>query len=67
MLFVEIGSFLFSNDLLIAHDIHLYGFLVGGLASFGIDYSRAMRGLIISVLVSLLLYYWAFYVEGVMI
>jgi len=67
MLVVEVGSVLFSSDVLVAHDMHLYGFLVGGLASFGIDYDRALRGLVISVVVILLLYYWAFYVEGIVI
>ena len=67
MLVVEVGSILFSTDVFVAHDIHLYGFLVGGLASFGIDYDRALRGLAISVVVSLLLYYWAFYIEGIVI
>lgn len=67
MLVIEVGSVLFSSDVLVAHDIHLYGFLVGGFASFGIDYDRALRGLVISVVVILLLYYWAFYVEGLVI
>ena len=67
MLVVEVGSILFNNDVWIAHDIHLYGFLVGGLSSFGIDYDRALRGLIISVAVLLVLYYWAFYIEGIVI
>jgi membrane associated rhomboid family serine protease len=67
MLVVEVGSILFNNDVWIAHDIHLYGFLVGGLASFGIDYDRALRGLVISVAVLLVLYYWAFYIEGIVI
>jgi membrane associated rhomboid family serine protease len=67
MLVVEVTSILFSNDMWIAHDIHLYGFLAGGLASFSIDYDKALRGLIISVIVLLGLYYWAFYVEGIVI
>ena len=67
MLVVEVGSILFNSDVWIAHDIHLYGFLVGGLASFGIDYDRALRGLIISVAVLLVLYYWAFYIEGIVL
>ena len=65
MLVVEVTSILFSNDVWVAHDIHLYGFLVGGLAAFGIDYDKALRGLVISVVVILVLYYWAFYVEGI--
>lgn len=67
MLVVEVASILFNNDVWIAHDIHLYGFLAGGLASFGIDYDRALRGLMISLAVLLLLYYWAFYIEGIVI
>ena len=65
MLVVEVSSILFSNDVWVAHDIHLYGFLVGSLTSFSIDYDRALRGLIISVFVLLGLYYWVFYVEGI--
>ncbi len=67
MLVVEVTSILFSNDVWVAHDMHLYGFLVGGLAAFGIDYDKALRGLVISVVVILVLYYWAFYVEGIVI
>lgn len=64
MLIIEVTSFLFSEDLWVAHDIHLYGFITGGLASFGIDYSRALRGLIISIVVLVGLYYLSFYIEG---
>jgi membrane associated rhomboid family serine protease len=67
MLVVEVISILFGNDTWIAHDIHLYGFLFGGIASFSIDYNKALRGLIISVVILLGLYYWAFYIEGVLI
>ena len=67
MLVVEVASVLFSSDIWVAHDIHLYGFLVGGLASFGVDYDRALKGLIVSVAVLLVLYYWAFYIEGIVI
>lgn len=65
MLIIEVTSFLFSEDLWVAHDIHLYGFITGGLASFGIDYNRALRGLIISIVVLIGLYYLSFYIEGV--
>jgi membrane associated rhomboid family serine protease len=67
MLVIEVASILFNNDVWVAHDIHLYGFLAGGLASFGIDYDRALRGLVISVVIILVLYYWAFYVEGIVL
>jgi membrane associated rhomboid family serine protease len=67
LLVVDVASIMFSSDVWVAHDIHLYGFLVGGLVSFGIDYDRALKGLIISVLILLCLYYWAFYVEGIVL
>ena len=65
LLVVEVASIMFSTDVWIAHDIHLYGFIVGALAAFGIDYNRALKGLIISVAILLCLYYWAFYVQGI--
>jgi membrane associated rhomboid family serine protease len=67
MLVVEASAILLNNDVWVAHDVHLYGFIAGGLAAFGIDYDRALRGLIISVIILIGLYYWAFYIEGIMI
>lgn len=64
MLVVEVTAILFSNDTWIAHDVHLYGFLAGGIASFTIDYDKALRGLVISIIIIIALYYWAFYIEG---
>lgn len=67
MLVVEVASIMLSTNVWVAHDVHLYGFIVGALASFGIDYNRALKGLIISVVILLCLYYWAFYVEGIVL
>jgi len=67
MLVVEASSILYHNSAWVAHDVHLYGFLVGGLIAFGIDYDKALKGLIISVIILMALYYWAFYFEGVTI
>jgi hypothetical protein len=66
MLLVEVSAIMYNTDVMIAHDVHLFGFLVGGLASFGIDYDRALRGLVISIIILIGLYYWAYYVEGIM-
>lgn len=63
MLAVEITSLMSGNDLFVAHDVHLYGFVAGTLASFGLDYNRALKGLIISVIVVMGLYYWVFYLN----
>ncbi len=67
MLVVEVSAILYNNDISVAHDVHLYGFMVGSLAAFGIDYDKALRGLIISVIILIGLYYWAFIVEGIII
>jgi membrane associated rhomboid family serine protease len=64
MLAIEIMSLRYGGVTYIAHDVHLYGFVAGSIASFGVDYSRAMKGLIISVLVVVALYYWVFYLNG---
>ena len=67
MLAVEITSLMNGNDLFIAHDVHLYGFIAGAIASFGIDYNRALKGLVISVVVVVGLYYWVYYLNGMSI
>jgi membrane associated rhomboid family serine protease len=67
MLVVEVSAILYNTDVWVAHDVHLYGFIAGGLAAFGIDYDRALRGLIISVIILIGLYYWVFYIEGIVI
>lgn len=64
MLALEITSIMNGNDAFIAHDVHLYGFVAGAIASFGIDYNKAWRGLVLAVLVALGLYYWVYYLNG---
>ncbi len=60
MLMFEVWALMYGTDVYIAHDVHLYGFIIGTLAAFGIDYDRALRGLIMSVIVAIGLYYWTF-------
>jgi len=64
MLAIEVTSLLYANNLTVAHDVHLYGFLAGGIGAFGMDYNKAMRGLLISVLTLVALYYVFFYLDG---
>ncbi len=64
VLAIEITSLLYANDVTVAHDIHLYGFLAGGIGAFGMDYNRAIRGLLISVLTLVALYIIFFYLDG---
>jgi membrane associated rhomboid family serine protease len=63
MLLLEVTAIILRTDPFVAHDVHLYGFLFGGLASFMIDFNRAMKGLIISIFILMGLYYWV-YLEG---
>jgi membrane associated rhomboid family serine protease len=67
LVLVEIASVLVSVESGVAHDMHLYGFFVGCIGAFAIDYDRAFRGLIIALLILLGLYVWAVYLEGVLI
>jgi len=63
MITVEVVSLVYVNDVNVAHDMHLYGFLVGGIGAFGLDYNKAMKGLVVSVLTLLGLYLIFFYLE----
>lgn len=67
MLAIEVTSLLYANDVNVAHDIHLYGFLAGGIGAFSMDYNKAMRGLLISVLTLVALYYIFFYLDGLVV
>jgi membrane associated rhomboid family serine protease len=64
LLIVEVSSLLMSPDSMVAHDIHLYGFLFGGLGAFAVDYDRALRGLVIASVILVALYVWAVYFNG---
>ena len=67
MLAIEVTSLLYTNDVTVAHDIHLYGFLAGGIGAFGMDYNNAVRGLLISVLTLVALYIIFFYFDGLVV
>lgn len=64
LLIVEVLSILVSPEVGVAHDIHLYGFFVGALTAFAIDYDKALRGLVIAVVILVALYIWAIYLDG---
>jgi membrane associated rhomboid family serine protease len=64
MLLVEVSSLLVDPGSTVAHDIHLYGFLFGGLGAFAVDYGRALRGLMIASAILVALYVWAVYFNG---
>jgi membrane associated rhomboid family serine protease len=54
---VETLAILSKESVRIAHDIHLYGFIIGSLCAFTVDYDRALRGLIIAIIILLLIYF----------
>jgi len=67
LLIVEVSSLLVNPGSMVAHDIHLYGFLFGGLGAFAADYDRALRGLVIASVILVALYVWAIYFNGLTI
>lgn len=64
MLALEVVSLTYAGDVMVAHDVHLFGFVAGMVGAFGIDYSKAMRGLLISVATLIALYFAFNYLEG---
>lgn len=58
---VEISAFWLANDPGIAHDVHLAGFFVGGLIAFMFDQKKASKGLVISIIILIFLYYLGTY------
>ena len=67
LVLVEVAAVLVSVESGVAHDMHLYGFFVGCLGAFTIDYDRALRGLVIALVILLALYIWAVHLEGIMV
>ena len=67
LLTVETMALISKESVGIAHDIHLYGFIIGSLCAFVIDYDRALRGLIIAVVVLLVIYIIGFQIQGISI
>jgi membrane associated rhomboid family serine protease len=62
---MEIISLWMANDVVVAHDVHITGFLVGCVGAFFIDRKRALAGLIVAVLILLIVYYLVEYL-GIM-
>ncbi len=61
LVLVELSAFWMANDFGIAHDAHLAGFIIGGVCAFIIDQRRALKGLIVAVLVLAAMYYAGVY------
>jgi len=51
----------------VAHDVHLYGFIAGALGAFAWDFDKALKGLVVAVMVALALYLWVFHLSPGMV
>jgi membrane associated rhomboid family serine protease len=56
MLSIEIAALMLSKTTWIAHDVHLVGFLVGALTAFALGRKKALRGLLVAVVIAASLY-----------
>jgi len=54
---VELSAFWMANDVGVAHDVHLSGFVMGAIAAFTIDRRRALKGLFIATVILAMMYY----------
>ncbi len=67
LVMVEVAAVIVGVESGVAHDMHLYGFFVGCIGAFAIDYERAFKGLIIALLILVALYVWAVHFEGALL
>jgi membrane associated rhomboid family serine protease len=61
LILIELSAFWMPTDIGIAHDVHVSGFLIGGIMAFIYDRKRALRGLFIATVVLALIYYVGVY------
>jgi membrane associated rhomboid family serine protease len=54
---IELYSLWTPTDLTIAHDAHIAGFVIGCIYAFIVDKRRAMKGLIVALIVLAVIYY----------
>lgn len=57
LVLVELSALWMANDVGIAHDVHLSGFIIGGLSAFVLDRKRALKGLFIATAILAIIYY----------
>jgi len=58
---VELSALYMTSDISVAHDVHLSGFIIGGICAFFIDRKRALRGLFIATAILVIIYYLGIY------
>ena len=54
---IELYSFYTPTDLTIAHDAHIAGFVFGCIYAFNVDKKRALKGLVVALIVLAIMYY----------
>ncbi|UCD43822.1 MAG: rhomboid family intramembrane serine protease [Candidatus Bathyarchaeota archaeon] len=57
LVLVELSALWMANDIGIAHDVHLSGFVTGGLSAFVLDRKRALKGFFIATVILAIIYY----------
>jgi membrane associated rhomboid family serine protease len=61
LVLVESSAIWIANDIAIAHDAHIMGFLTGCVYAFITDKSRALKGLIVAAAILVLMYFISLY------
>ena len=56
LVLVESSAIWLANDIAIAHDAHIVGFIVGSAYAFILDKRRALKGLVIASVILVLMY-----------
>ena len=63
LIVVESSAIWFSKDITIAHDAHIFGFIMGGIYAFIIDKRRALKGLFVATAILFLIYLMGLYFD----
>ena len=61
LILVELSAFWMPTDIGIAHDVHVSGFIIGGIMAFIYDRKRALKGLFIATVILAMIYYIGVY------
>jgi membrane associated rhomboid family serine protease len=63
LVLVESSAIWLANDIAIAHDAHIVGFIVGSAYAFILDKRRALKGLVIASVILVLMYLIGLYYD----
>ena len=63
LVFIESSAIWLAQDIAIAHDAHIVGFIVGSSYAFILDKRRALKGLVIASVILVLMYLIGLYYD----